>query len=135
MGTSTDGILAYGVDLQKLDSSDFSDYQNTDECEECSVTDWGVPCGECYGGLEDYVDAVLRRAGITGVGLIRHCSDLSPMYILGSRSFRARRGSPVKIATDTLEVSEEERGAIRLALTVLEQEQQQPAWLLASDWD
>jgi|SRR5687768_3415061 len=134
MGVSTDGILAYGVDLQELDSSDFPDYRDATECEECAATDWEKRCGECFEGLDEYVSAVLKKAGITGVSLIMHCSYEYPMWILGTHRFTAYRGSPTDVPVDTLAVPEEERGAIRLALTVLGQKQEEPAWLLATIW-
>src|SRR5688572_5233765 len=89
VGTSTDGILAYGVDLQELDSSDFPDYRDADECDACAATDWETRCGECFEGLEEYVEAALGKSGIKGVGLTRHCSYDYSMWILGTRSFRA----------------------------------------------
>jgi len=134
VGTSTDGILAYGVDLQELDSSDFPDYRDADECDACAATDWQKRCGECFEGLDEYVSAVLKKAGITGVSLIMHCSYEYPMWILGTHRFRAYRGSPTDVPLNVLTVPEEETEAIRRALTVLGQGPKKPRWLLASIW-
>jgi hypothetical protein len=134
MGQSTDGILAYGVDLGEFDPDEFDGYAETEECDACRATNWGVRCGECFDDFEGYVSARLKGAGIQGISVVRHCSESRPMYILCTQSWRAWRGYPVKVSPHQSDVFPGDIQKIRDALKVLGLEPQKPAWLLASDW-
>lgn len=157
MGTSTDGILAYGYDLGGGDG------------------DWNVREADEYGELtlpwldeddDDVADALTRRllteiVGFTetwetrtddeyfarerdaekalGVEIYLHCSGEYSMYLLAAKVYRAGRGYPVALDPANL-MAEVEAGGydkkLRRALEALgiTPTEGRPQWLLASYW-
>lgn len=137
MGTSTNGILAYGVDL--ADNIDWDElYTGSDECEACNNSEdgWESDRACCFDGPDEYVGHVLKAAGITGVGVTWHCSYDYPMFIVGTRRWSAYRGGPVEIPVDSLTVDPGESKKIIKALKVLGlyEDGMTPSWLLCSIW-
>lgn len=130
MGVSTDGILAYGVELPNEFESDeaWEKYGFVDKYAD------DTPEGEGWDGIEDFVSDVCKARGVPGIILVRHCSFDYPMYILATRYHSAWRGSPSRIAS--LDVPADETLRIGQALEVLgiHVDKPEPAWLLASLW-
>lgn len=119
MSTSTDGILAYGIDLgEDVDWEELG-------------CDWDADEDE-----NDWLKTRLTVEGIKGVGLTRYCSLSSPMWLLTSRSVTVHRGSVHTLdkaflnvpALETLAIGEAAR-VLGLATDVT------PQWLLVSFWD
>lgn len=134
MSTSTDGILAYGIDLSHdVDWKELG-YVHVDDCECGDAFD---ECRKCFDDEGDWLSARLTAEGIKGVGLTRYCSLSYPMWLLTSRSITAYRGdAPVVVdkaflnvpALETLAIGEAAR-VLGLATDVT------PQWLLVSFWD
>jgi hypothetical protein len=164
MGTSTDGILAYGYDLDGQDGLNVVEAQRSDtneygylktswyDAEHEEITgDDGEEMGtiailtkRLYDAIPDAPaveyeyereDPVKKHYGAWFEG---HCSGEYPMYILTTHSVTARRGSPKTLDFTELEAQrqrEEWDAKLARALAVLEVTPLVPAaWLLASDW-
>ncbi|HSX96438.1 MAG TPA: hypothetical protein VLG91_03455 [Streptomyces sp.] len=131
MSTSTDAILAYGIDLGEVDWEELG-YVHTDDCLACE----GNGCGECFGDENEWLTARLRAEGIKGVGLTRYCSLSNPMWLLTSRGIGAHRGDVVFLDKAHLNVPAAETLAIGEAARVLGiAADVEPAWMLVSFWD
>ena len=153
MGTSTDGILAYGYNLGGDDSG------------------WEVAEADEHGGLElDWLaddpgfttaamDKLLAAAGFTetdwqvdgyskrkkaaeeslGVEFETYCSDDFPMYLLAAKVITVSRGyvEPIDM-TELVEAPNVNGwdGKLRSALSTLglTPKQEKPQWLLCSYW-
>jgi hypothetical protein len=132
VSTSTDGIMAYGVDLSEVDWEELG-YVSEGGCEECTDE---VYCGQCFEDEGTLVASRLAAAGIKGVGLTRYQTASEPLWLLTSRTLSVRRGDVVRIdraymnvpAIETLAIGEAAR-----ALGLLPD--CSPAWLLVSYWD
>lgn len=154
MGTSTDGILAYGYNLGGDDSG------------------WEVAEADEYGGLtldwlaeddDDFETAAMNRllaaAGFTetdwqvdgyfkrkneaeknlGVGFETYCSGDYPLYILAAKVITVSRGYVEPIDVTALQCEPVENhwdDKLRGALSTLGMtpKQEKPAWLLCSYW-
>lgn len=131
MSTSTNGILAYGIDLDEDVNWEELGYVHVDDCK-CDYEG----CTNCADTEEDWLSARLAAEGIKGVGLTRYCSLSSPMWLLTSRSVTVHRGSVHTLdkaflnvpALETLAIGEAAR-VLGLAADVT------PQWLLVSFWD
>ena len=117
MSTSTNGILAYGIDLGE-------------------DVDWEELGYDWDADKDEFVSERLAAEGIKGVGLTRHCSRSEPMWLLTSRSVVVHRGEVVTLnnkerlnvpALETLAIGEAAR-VLGLATDVT------PQWLLVSFW-
>lgn len=117
MSTSTDAILAYGIDLGE-------------------DIDWEeLGCGWDQ-DADEFVSKRLAAEGIEGVHLTQHCSLSSPMWLLTSRSIKAYRGDVVTLNKERLNVPALETLAIGEAARVLGLAADvTPQWLLVSFWD
>lgn len=136
MGTSTDGILAYGYDLGEDWGFEYDEkrpnwMEEADDyiasAEHLLLTAVGVTHE-----LGDYVDdkEMLAR---TGVFFEMHCSDRAPMYLLVAKSQTANRGYP-EAADFTVPEGADERLAWALGVLGIEAPTEKPQWLLASWW-
>ena len=154
MGTSTNGILAYGYDLQGLgEGMRFKDLAEYD------VPDWIRDADEDT-GWKDFEYAAERRLldahGFTetwetrvteegyfsreqaaktamGVQIESHCSSEYSMFLLAAKVMIARRGFPETIDF-TLPDDADERLAWAVEVLGLDVGDQKPRWLLASYW-
>jgi hypothetical protein len=160
MGTSTDGILAYGIDLGAPDDGwkvegipeDVEDEEGYDD------------------GITEYVNSkLLIASGFTeprpqddlsedwwkrvyspwrqrredtlkqwGIEVVSHCSAEYPMYLLTIFHVRAARGRPRDVEINELSLRRSRDSwdnRIAEALKVLDwTTDQRPRWILCSDW-
>lgn len=154
MGTSTDGILAYGYDLggdEGLNVAEGGEYGDVDELDLPEVDE----DHENYGGLADRLLMKLYLAipdappveygwyAIAekhyGITLVNHCSADFADWILATVDLSASRGTPQVIDMAELEarrIAEDWDGKLTHALSVLglTPTQEKAAWLLASYW-
>ncbi len=99
MGTSTDGILAYGVDLPEYEGCDYSDLPWAEDGDD----EFGDTIARLAGGRqypeEGWLDDKRKAAEACGLELVFHCSYDYPMYILAVRGTEhtASRGYPTEI--------------------------------------
>lgn len=159
MGTSTDGILAYGYDLGNegdglnlISPPEWLGYdeegeRDTDEDLSDTITRRlydaldGVPAANPEYVSSDMEQTVKQRYGVELVG---HCSGEYRMWILAAWHVEASRGYPQRLDLDELRVAETRDdfdGKLRracevLGFTVADDKGQsvEPGWLLASDW-
>lgn len=152
MGTSTDGILAYGYDLGGPDegwnirfAGVEDEYENPDwyddENEEgdgfgevamkrllaavgFTETDWRA---------EGYRERLRAAEAAVGVTFEAHCSGDYPMHLITAKVFTARRGH-AKEVDFTLPDNADERLAWALDVLGIDVDDKKPAWLLASYW-
>lgn len=157
MGVSTDGILAYGLNLGGADVWELEGLGEYGEWQ----PEWAVFDEDEY---EDMAEAIERRllaeiVGFTetdwqvegffarkeeaekrlGLELRAHCSGEYTMYILSACSIRASRGyaEPVDLAAlEEQRVTEEWDAKLNRAVEALGivPKQAKPMWLLASYW-
>lgn len=133
MSTSTDAILAYGIDLGEGIDLEGLGYVHGDDCD-CGLA--FDDCPKCFDNEGEFLSARLKAAGVTGVGLTRHCSLSSSMWLLTSREVRAYRGDVVTLNKERLNVPALETLAIGEAARVLGVAADvTPQWLLVSFWD
>jgi hypothetical protein len=133
VSTSTDGILAYGIDLGEGVDWEELGYVHVDDCECGDAFD---ECRKCFDDESDWLSTRLENALILGVGLTQYCSPSYPMWLLKSRSITVRRGDAKVLdkaflnvpALETLAIGEAAR-VLGLATDVT------PQWLLVSFWD
>lgn len=164
MGTSTDGILAYGFDLdgqdgwkvvqaQRSDANPYGYLKTSwydDEAEEVVGED-GEELDVVELMLKRLCDAIEDAPPVEykwdredvvkthyGVWFESHCSNEYPMQILATYAERARRGYPKPLDLAALEAqrqAEDWDGRLARVLAVLDITPLEPAgWLLASDW-
>jgi hypothetical protein len=116
VSTSTNGILAYGIDLgEDVDWEELG-------------YDWDVD-------KDEFVSKRLAAEGIKGVGLTRHCSFSYPLWLLTSRSIVVHRGDVHTLDKAFLNVPTLETLAIGEAARVLGLATDvTPQWLLVSFW-
>lgn len=161
MGTSTDGILAYGYDLGG-DEEGWK-VRETGEYGDLKL-DWLADAGEDGDEDNDVVEQMRKRllavvAGFTetdweadgyfdresdaenavGVGFESYCSGEYPMYVLAAKVITAKRGDCDVIDMAALSDPETLAGhdaKLSAALTALgiTPAQGKPAWLLCSYW-
>lgn len=130
MSTPTDAILAYGIDLGEGIDWEELGYVHVEDCE----YDY-KECGNCFENEAEFLSARLKVAGITGVGLTRHYSLSSPMWLLTSREIGAYDGDVVKLNKERLNVPALETLAIGEAARVLGVAADvTPQWLLVAFW-
>lgn len=151
MGTSTDGILAYGYDLGG--SEDWR-IKNLGEYGELQVPWWTESEDDATEDEEgnSFGEAALfalcgpfgierpeygwRHEPDLPVTFVSHCSVDYPMWILAAKVIIAQRGYPQVLASRDLAVDPQWNVDLWKALKALglEPKQEQAAWLLASDW-
>lgn len=149
MGTSTDGILAYGFDLGEDYGFDWDDetprpeWIESDEEEAAesvllAANGFTEPEPDFYADREGWLSWTHRRDDAKkqlGVELVMHCSDSCTMWILAARHFENRRGYPVDIPNLDLPDNADERLAWAIDVLGLKKfKGQQAKWLLASWW-
>lgn len=155
VGTSTDGILAYGYDLGSPDEwkvEGLAAYGelvrpwlpavDEDGPDFAAAVEAALLATTGFTETDDRTDGYYRRRGEAadqlGVQVETHCSDGSPMYLLvaSDRCLTARRGFPKTVdpawLADT--AAADERLAWALGVLGLRPLQERPAWLLASWW-
>ena len=117
MGTSTDAILFYGIDLGEdgLDSIYESNKDLYDAIQDCSLPD------EMVEKLKD---------NLCEIGY--HCSGECPMYYIFASKERAWRGYPQEI--ENLDVDLIWNDQLKEFCEVIGIEYQKPKWYLASYW-
>jgi len=149
MGTSTDGILAYGYNLGAEDALNVREVNDDGELN----ASWNV-------GSDDLVEAATRAlyASIPGLPDVEYgweceapvkehlgvwfesyCHVDYPMWILTTSVIRVYRGDVEEIDGAYLDTQPGDNGwneklAHALAVLGLTPTQEHPAWLLASDW-
>lgn len=132
MSTSTDAILAYGIALSEYVDWELHGYVHVDDCECGDAFD---ECPKCFDNEGEFVSARLKAAGITGVGLTRHCSWSFPMWLLTSREITSHQGCAVELDKEELNVPAQETLAIGEAARALGLAADvTPKWLLVSFW-
>jgi hypothetical protein len=114
VGVSTDGILAYGVDIGGPDDEHWS-LEVPDEFKEEGESEY------LYQLCKDF-----------GCELVVHCSDPYPMYIIAAAKITAWRGHPQQIKN--LDVPEGANERIAKALAKLGLPAKAPIWILTSYW-
>src|SRR5687767_10674874 len=133
MGTSTDGILAYGYDMGESFGIKYEDPDPS------WVTEDGTYSSDVARALFAAAGVELEPHGYfdpddlleaCGVELVYHCSDRCTMYILAAKHTTAYRGSPVAIDL-TLPDNADERLAWAVETLGLDVGDQKPRWLLA----
>lgn len=146
MGTSTNGILAYGIDLGEDFGFDYDEPQPAwidDEDDEAPET----VLLAANGFTEPEPDITTDRDGWRswrsrqrdakkdlGVELVHYCSGDVPMYILAAKHFEVYRGDTEEVDFD-LPKNANERLAWALDVLGLDKfKDQRPKWLLASWW-
>lgn len=136
MGTSADGILAYGYDLGEDFGIEYGQPDPAWATEDGSYSDDAArtlfaAVGVNY-GPDDYMDPDDLMAKC-GVGLVYHCSDRCTMYILAAKHITASRGYPQAVDL-SLPDNADERLAWAVSVLGLNLGDKKPAWLLASYW-
>jgi hypothetical protein len=139
MGTSTNGILAYGYDLgdpqDDFDPDDFPWYdedEGFDESAEKALlaahgfteTDWRA---------DGYFERKSAAEKTIGVELVAHCSGDYPMYLLAAARQTARRGY-VEVVDRTVPDNADERLRWALGVLGITPKAEKPQWLLVSYW-
>jgi len=129
MGTSTDAILCYGIEVKNEDG-DNGDLSGEDIAKFFGITEEELEMSE-----EDAVELVENLLEDSPLELERHCSGDYPMYILHLKGYhhRAWRGNPQKIVTDELFVAPVDNESA-IAWCSEHNIEWTPEWLLASDW-
>lgn len=155
MGTSTDGILAYGYDIKTpgegmnfrgLHDNDVPAWLMEDSEDEDSgwhdfkeaatarllaangfTETWETRTGDGYHARE----AEAKKA--LGVEIVSHCSGEYPMFILAAKSQSACRGYP-EPADLAVPGNADERLAWALEVLGIKPDADKPQWLLASYW-
>ena len=149
MGTSTDGILAYGFDLGEDFGFDWDDesprpaWTESDDYEAWNVVllaahgftepepDWGTD-REAWQAWDERKGAALEEIGVE---FVMHCSEQCTMWILAAEHYENARGFPVEIPNLDVPDNADERLAWATDVLGLTKFQgQQPKWLLASWW-
>lgn len=157
MGTSTDGILAYGYDLGGTESEwKFeAPWWTKGEWGWEGEAPWGSTDGDDEGDFSEWVEKTLRvRVGEfaetdrradgffkreadadarVGVKLETYCSGEYPLYLLGVKIYVVSRGDAEAV---DFTVGPSWDTKLRIACEALEIKplQDQPKWLLASYW-
>ncbi len=163
MGVSTDGILAYGYDLDGQDGLNVAEAQASPTNDGYLKTSWydaehdeitdedGDELGTIAILTKRLYDTIPNAPVVEyeyeredpvkdhyGVWFEGHCSGEYPMYILTTHVVTARRGYPQTLDFTELEAKrlrENWDAKLARALAVLEVTPLVPAsWLLASDW-
>lgn len=131
MGTSTDGMLYFGIDLGD-DSPGWLIDENDDlmEFEEFLCRRAGVDPETTSWEQQDEIASKCPAI------LQMYCSYDYPMYILGIRGYKysASRGSVVEITPESLTVKEEDIAAFKKWCDSVGIEYQEPKWHLCSMW-
>lgn len=137
MGTSTNGILAYGYDLGE-DWGGVNEYDRPEP-------DW---YDDAKGWEESASHALMKAAGVethshwisddellkaTGVCFDTYCSDRYPMRLLVAKTQTCYRGDADPIDL-TLPDNADERLAWALGVLGITPKADKPQWLLASYW-
>jgi len=143
MGTSTDGILAYGYDLGDDFGFEYDDknrpaWMDNDD-ESYAETAWRMLLNangftETYGdGHANYFRRERAAEEALGLKLVFYCSGEASMYILAVKEIRAHRGEALTI---DLSVPGNANERLQWALDVLgvKPKADKPQWLLASYW-
>lgn len=133
MGTSTNGILVFGIDLGEERPEFLEDFDDFDDFDDflndlSGLPKWGEE-GHSFSNLRAFREAF-------GVSMTRHCSYEYPMWILSVRGTEktAYRGYPKEITIDELQVSQ---GSILRLRDFCEEygiEWKEPKWYLCSLW-
>lgn len=154
MGTSTDGVLAYGFNLggdeggwEITEADEYGEWVPDwhDEEEEDLVSDAETHLLRSAGfaetdyKAEGYYDRKREAEARVGVELVSYCSDEFPMYVLAAHTLTAYRGDVKAIDFAALEQKRVDEGwdeKLRAACEALgaTPKQGQPKWLLVSYW-
>lgn len=124
MGQSTDGIIAFGIDLEEDLPESWNPYDSDDYDEDFDAEDWIIE----------------RQGAVPAVEVIRHCSGEYMMYILAipGTELSASRGYPKKFDPSTLEIDPEKVQAFNAWIEKYIPEDERPdggpSWLLFSMW-
>lgn len=138
MGTSTNGILAYGFNLGGAEEG--WKIEEAGKYGDEWVPEWARDDDDETGedSIVEGAEQGLRAAGLS-VEFEMHCSGDYPMYVLSAQAVTAFRGHPKVIdfgELETLRTAEEWDERLRRACAVLgiKPIQEQPQWLLVSLW-
>lgn len=142
MGTSTNGIVCFGIDfgekhpLDRRDEDDYEeDFDDYDALEELICREAGLPE---YGTdhPDDYYELKWAAEAAYPVDVVTYCSIDYPMYALALRGteITARRGYAVELDMDKMAVSDEDIERFRKWCETHDVEYTEPKWLLVSYW-
>lgn len=125
MGTSTDAILVFGIELEE-EHEPWGEEQDED--------DWLEKDGRDILGLQG--EKQYEIVNLHPVEIVQHCSYEYPMYVLAIRGTekRAWRGEPLHITLEELKIP---TGNVALLKAFCERhniEWEEPKWLLCSMW-
>lgn len=142
MGTSTNGILAYGYDLGE-DFAGLSDYERNEPAWYDESEGWQESAEKALLAAHGFtetdwqVDGYFARKKAAeeemGVELDTYCSGDYPMFLLAAKVQTCYRGDadPVDL---TLPDNADERLAWALGVLGITPKADRPQWLLASYW-
>lgn len=141
MGTSTDGILAYGYDLgEEIRFKDHGEDETPDWYDEDDPLEsfqkrllTAVGFTETEWRAEGYFERKKAAEKLVVVEFDSHCSGDYPMYLLGAVIHTASRGH-ARDMDFTLPENADERLAWAVETLGLDVGDQKPRWLLASYW-
>lgn len=151
MGTSTDAYLMYGYDLGGPDEWEIQEvgeydswepgWLKGDELAESVTEKLRIAVGftETDWQADGYFERQRAADEMIGVEVVSHCSADFPMYVLAAHKIRASRGNPEVLGLEGMirpERIAQMNARLKSALEVLDFRpvQEQPAWILASDW-
>lgn len=148
MGTSTDGILAYGFDLGEDYGFEWDDesprpvWVDSDEYEAAenvllAADGFTEPEPDFNDDREGWLAWSSRRdeaIKALGVEIVYHCSDECSMHILAAKHFRNSRGFAVEVDFDLPENADERLAWAVEVLGLDKFKDEEPRWLLASWW-
>lgn len=118
MGTSTDALLFYGIELGEGDSG-VADIIELDEYPE---------------DMFSFLEQKLKDAGLSHLEVGYHCHHECPMYFISAKKFSASRGYPSVIELEKLAPQLSWDNDIFRACEALGLEHTEPQWVLASYW-
>ena len=132
MGTSTDGILVFGIALEEGTEPGFLEDYDGDFDEFLNDLS-GLPKYSESG--HDFAEQQKFRENFP-VDLTWHCSFEYPMYIVAVRGTKvtAHRGNPVEINPANLAISDEKKAALKEFCETYGIEWSEPKWWLVSMW-
>jgi hypothetical protein len=144
MGTSTDGILFFGIDLGECGFlwEEWLEENETDDIDMYVAFRLGVKEPQCeyseatkseYNKYFGAKRAVLKESGCS---IEYHCSYDYPMFYvcLSDKRKRASRGYPEAIDKEFLRVTNEDVEKLKTFCEKVGIEWQEPSWMLTSLW-
>jgi hypothetical protein len=145
MGVSTDGILCYGIDLNKEDEGspkflqgiggegmEFEDFLAKLEGIESPKVPYSDDTKPLYKKYWDKKNGLEEKYGIE---LVYHCSGDYPMHILAilESKHRAHRGCPEKLGQEIV-AKKEWKDTLKDFCKKAGIKYEEPQWLLCSNW-